>query len=96
LATPLFELIKRDVDFVWNLDYQHAFEVLKRALIAIPVLIQPSFKKPFCFAINWSPKGVSALLFQKEGKFERMVAYANKSLTIAQRKFHPMEGNVMH
>jgi len=89
-------LTKRDIDFVWNLDYQHAFEVLKRALIDVLVLIQPDFKKPFCFSVDWSPKGVGALLSQKEGKLERMVAYANKSLTIAQRKFHPIEGNVMH
>jgi hypothetical protein len=31
-------------------------------------------------------------LSQKEGKLERVVAYASKSLTSAQRKFHPMEG----
>jgi hypothetical protein len=31
-------------------------------------------------------------LSQKEGKFEKVVAYASKSLTEAQRKFHPMEG----
>jgi hypothetical protein len=35
---------------------------------------------------------VGAILSQKDGKFERVVAYANKSLTEAQRKFHPMEG----
>ncbi len=29
---------------------------------------------------------------QKEGKFEKVVAYVNKSLTVAQRKVHPMEG----
>jgi len=35
---------------------------------------------------------VGAILSQKDGKFERVVAYASKSLTEAQRKFHPMEG----
>ncbi len=29
---------------------------------------------------------------QKEGKLEKVVAYANKSLMITQRKFHPIEG----
>ncbi len=29
---------------------------------------------------------------QKEGKLEKVVAYASKSLTEAQKKFHPMEG----
>ncbi len=92
LAAPLFELTKRDVVFVWNLDYQQAFEALKRALIAASVLVRPDFKKPFCLNVDWSPKGVGAILSQKEGKLERVVAYAGKSLTLAQRKFHPMEG----
>jgi hypothetical protein len=92
LAAPLFELTKKDVAFVWNLDCQQAFEALKRTLIAAPVLVHPNFKKPFCLDVDWSPKGVGAILSQKEGKLEQVVAYANKSLTLAQRKFHPMEG----
>jgi hypothetical protein len=31
-------------------------------------------------------------LLQKEGKLEKVVAYASKSLIEAQRKFDPMEG----
>jgi len=90
LAAPLFELTKKDVAFVWNSDYHQAFEALKGALVAAPVLVPPDFKKPFC--LDWSPKGVGAILSQKEGKLERVVAYANKGLTSAQKKFHPMEG----
>jgi hypothetical protein len=37
-------------------------------------------------------KALVVILFQKEGKLEKVVAYASKSLTVAQRKFHPMEG----
>ncbi len=92
LNAPLFELTKRDVDFVWNLDCQQAFEALKRALIATPMLVCPNFKKPFCLDVDWSPKGIGAILSQKEGKLERVVAYTSKSLTLVQRKFHPMEG----
>jgi hypothetical protein len=91
LLVPLFEL-KRDVVFVWNLDCQQAFEALKRTLIAASMLVHPDFKKPFYLNVNWSPKGVGAILSHKEGKLEKMVAYASKSLTSAQRKFNPMEG----
>jgi hypothetical protein len=87
----LFELTKRDVDFVWDLGCQQIFEVLKKALVDTPMLIQLDFKKQFCLHVDWSPKGVGAILSQKEGKLEKMVAYASKSLTIAQSKFHPME-----
>jgi hypothetical protein len=82
LAAPLFELTKRDVVFEWNLDYQQAFEALKRALITAPTLVHPDFKKPLCLDVDWSPKGVGAILFQKESKLERVAAYASKSLTL--------------
>jgi hypothetical protein len=91
LVVPLFELTKKDVAFVWNLDCQHAFEALKRALVDAPILVRPDFKKPFCLDVDWSAKGVGAILSQKEGKLENVVAYASKSLIAAQRKFHPME-----
>jgi hypothetical protein len=35
----LFELTKKDVAFVWNLDYQQAFDALKRALVDAPVVM---------------------------------------------------------
>jgi hypothetical protein len=42
--------------------YQQAFEALKKALIVVPVLVRPNFKKPFCLDVDWSPKGVGAIL----------------------------------
>jgi hypothetical protein len=92
LAGPLFELTKKDVDFIWSEDCQRAFDTLKRALIGAPILVRPNFKEPFFLDVDWSTKGVGAVLSQKEGRFEGVVAYANKALTMAQTKFHPMEG----
>jgi hypothetical protein len=57
-----------------------------------PILVRLNFKEPFCFDVDWSTKGVGAILSQKEGRFERVIAYASKALTVAQKKFHPMEG----
>jgi hypothetical protein len=79
----LFELTRKDVAFVWDLGCQCAFEALKGALVASPMLIQPNFKKLFCLDVDWSPKGVGAILSQKEGMMERVVAYASKGLTSA-------------
>jgi hypothetical protein len=92
LASPLFELTKKDVPFVWNQDCQRAFDALKKALVEAPILVRPDFKKPFCLDVDWSTKGVGAILSQREGRFEKVVAYASKGLTEVQRKFHPMEG----
>jgi len=85
-------LTRKDVAFVWDVDYEQAYQALKAALVDAPILARPDFKRTFWLDVDWSPKGVGAILSQKEGKFERVVAYANKSLTEAQRRFHPMEG----
>jgi len=65
---------------------------LKAVLVDAPVLTRPDFKQTFWLDVDWSPEGVGAILSQKEGKFERVIAYASKGLTEAQRRFHPMEG----
>ncbi len=53
---------------------------------------RPDFKQTFWLDVDWLTKGVGAILSQKERKFERIIMYASKSLTEAQRRFHPMEG----
>ncbi len=92
MASPLFELTKKDVAFVWNKNCQRAFDDLKRALVEALILVRPDFKEPFCLDVDWSTKGVGTILSQKEGRFEKVVTYASKALIVAQRKFHPMEG----
>jgi hypothetical protein len=92
LAVPLFELTRKEVAFVWDSVCQNAFEALKGALVDAPVLIRLDFEKQFCLDVDWSPKGVGAILSQREERKERVVAYASKGLTSAQKKFHPMEG----
>jgi hypothetical protein len=92
LTGLLFELTNKDVTFVWNQDCQQAFDFLKRALVDVPILVRPDFKRPFCFDVDWSTKGIGVILSQKEGRFEKVVAYASKGFTVARRKFHPMEG----
>jgi hypothetical protein len=92
IASPLFELTKKDMAFVWDQNCQRAFDDLKRALVEAPILVRPDFKEPFCLDVDWSTKGVGVILSQRESRCKKVVAYASKALTVAQRKFHPMEG----
>jgi hypothetical protein len=62
LTGPLFELTKKDVDFVWTRNYQRAFDALKEALMGAPILVRPNFKEPFYLDVDWSTKGVGAIL----------------------------------
>ncbi len=57
--------------------------------------MRPNFKEPFFLDVDWSTKGVGAVLSQREGRLKRVIAYASKALTVTQKKFHPMEGSAM-
>jgi len=52
LATPLFELTKKDVNFVWDMGCQQAFQELKAALVDAPILTRPDFKRNFCLDVD--------------------------------------------
>ena len=47
IAKPLFDLIRKDVKFEWNLEHQKAFEILKDKLKEYPILRLPLLDKPF-------------------------------------------------
>jgi len=67
LASPLFDLMRKDVVFVWSQDCQRAFDILKKALVDAPTLVRPDFSRPFYMDVDWSTKGVGVILSQKEG-----------------------------
>jgi len=56
IASPLFELTKKDMAFVWDQNCHGAFDDLKRALVEAPILVRPDFKEPFCLDVDWSTK----------------------------------------
>lgn len=57
MAIPLFELTKKDVTFVWNPNYQSAFETLKDALVCAPIMVQLDFTQAFILDVNQSTHG---------------------------------------
>jgi hypothetical protein len=62
LAGPLFELTRKDVVFAWNVNCEQAYQALKAALVDAPVLTRPDFRRTFWLDVDWSPKGVGAIL----------------------------------
>jgi hypothetical protein len=52
LAVPLFELTKKDVNFVWDMGCQQAFQELKAVLVDAPILTRPDFKRSFCLNVD--------------------------------------------
>ena len=58
IATPLTEVVKKDVGFVWGETYNLACHKLKDKLGTAPLLVLPDFSKTFKIACDASGVGI--------------------------------------
>ena len=91
IAHPLHQLLQKGNMYRWNEDCQKAFEELKHRLITAPILAHPDFSKEMMLITDASTKGISAVLSQIQDGQERVIAYASRSLTPAERKYTTTE-----
>jgi transposase InsO family protein len=79
--------VKKVQKFVWTEDDDLAFEELKKAVLAAPLLKQLNYDKPIYIRCDASRFGAGAVLFQYDDRgFEHPACYAS-------RKFLPSERN---
>ena len=83
IASPLTELIKKDVPFVWGDEQEKSFQALKLMLSSSPLLQLPNFDKAFEIECDASGVGIGGVLMQ-EGK---PLAYFSKKLKGASLRY---------
>ncbi|KRY20902.1 Retrovirus-related Pol polyprotein from transposon 17.6 [Trichinella patagoniensis] len=86
-AAPLHRLLEGDAEWKWTEDCQVAFDALKHQLTSAPILAYPVFRRRFLDDVDASGDGLGAVLSQKDGSKERVVAYASRSLTKPERRY---------
>nr|KYP31501.1 Retrotransposable element Tf2 [Cajanus cajan] len=64
LASPLNELVKKDVPFFWGEDQEKAFKILKEKLTNAPILALPNFDQTFELECDASGLGIGVVLLQ--------------------------------
>jgi len=79
-ARPLFKLTENHARFIWTDPCQEAFVTLKRALISSPVLSFPKEEGEFILDTDASNHGLGAVLSQKQGGEEKVIAYFSRIL----------------
>ncbi len=97
MATPLYYLLKKDVDYEWTENHQEAFESLIQAMVTAPVLAIPDLKsgQEFILTTDGSTTAVGYSLAQYQpvlnGKSDelvyRIIGYGGKTLSPTQRKW---------
>jgi len=87
LAKPLYKLTERGWIFQWTKECAEAFAALKNCLTTAPILCYPNYKEKFILDTDASREGIGAVLSQRQGEKEVVIAYASRSLSKSQRKY---------
>ena len=104
MAKPLYDLMGKynsHLSFTerWNLpplDENHtdcitAFRDLKAALLRAPILANPDFDKDFYLQTDACAYGISAILSQRSGDSEHIIACASRKLNSAEQNYTTSE-----
>ena len=81
IASPLFSLLMKDVEFLWTEKFEQAFLKLKKCVTATPILRGTNWKFPFHIATDAPDMAVGVFLGQLEDKKPYAVYYISKNLT---------------
>ncbi|RUM30633.1 MAG: hypothetical protein DSY32_02035 [Aquifex sp.] len=88
MASPLTQLLKKEVPFHWNAAQDNSFQKLKYALTNAPVLAFPDYKAPFVLYTDASAMGLGAVLMQQDARGKnRPIAYASRTLNPAESNY---------
>ena len=87
IAGPLHSLLVKGKKFVWNAETQESFNRLKLALISSPMLAMPIDDGEFVLDTDASDFAIGAVLSQKQGGDERVIAYASRRLDRRERNY---------
>ena len=87
IARPLHRLTEKGRPFKWTTECDTAFAELKLRLCSTPVFTYPDFSLPFILDTDASQHGIGAVLSQIQCGEEKVIAFASRTLTKAERRY---------
>lgn len=87
IAKPLSQLTEKDRPFEWNTAQEEAFQELKRRLISAPILAAPLNDELYVLDTDASLVGLGAVLQQEQKGQLKVIGYASRTLTPAERNY---------
>ena len=68
ISSPLTDLLRKDVPFIWGQEQEKSFNDLKYELSHTPILKTPHYSKEFTITTDASRYGIGAVLTQLDDK----------------------------
>jgi len=94
IAAPIYELLRKETQFIWTDSRQRAFEALKKAICEDVVLIGIDYSKPIKLCCDASEIGLGAVLNQVILEGDRPICFAGKLLKKCERHVHIYEKEI--
>ena len=79
--------MRKDCEWTWNQEQEEAFQGLKKALTAAPVLARPDFSKTFTIHADSSQYALGGVLTQEHDDGEHPIVYISRVLTPAEKNY---------
>ena len=87
IASPLFMLLMKNVEFKWTNSCQEAFNTLKHHLSTTPILRGPDWTLPFHISSDASDTAIGAFLGQEENHLPYAIYFISKNMTPAELNY---------
>ena len=79
---------------VWKSEYRGIVDELLEHLKNPPVMAYPDFEKPFVLHCDASETGLGAVLYQEQDEKLRVIKYASRTLTPAEKNYYLHSGKL--
>ena len=86
--------VPSSLKIAWAKQHQTVLEKLIDHLITPPVMAYPDYQRPYIVHTDASKDGLGAVLYQKQEETVRVIAYASRSLTNAEKNYHLHAGKL--
>ena len=87
IAFPLYRAEQKGDNLTWTAECEEAFRKIKRHLSNAPILAFPRLDVPFILDTDASDSGLGAVLSQVQDGQERVIAYAARALSKAEKNY---------
>ena len=78
----------------WTQKHADILNILIERITSPPILAYPQYHEPFIVHTDASQDGLGAALYQKQSDVMRVIAYASRTLTPAEKNYHLHSGKL--
>jgi len=95
LASPLFGLLGKDVEFIWSDNCQESLDTLKSKLVTAPILRGPNWALPFHINIDALNKAMGVALGKVDEELPYAIYFVSKNLSKVELNYTVTEKELL-